>query len=209
MKKLGGLFLAALLLLPSLSFAQVATSSPDLKTQLIAALYAELAVLEQEIQQILTQQAQEASTTQQIISTQKTQSQQIQQIAQNTTPLFGSAGPSQPVTPPCTPNPSLSASLVPTGGNLAGQGYDNLTFSLDMGCPIADGTQTSWGLQLASGENAGVGIARPFTGTGSVFRTGAYTISLDDIPSGTTSAATIPLFLDVTVGDYSTSTEVQ
>src|ERR1700761_3799558 len=82
MKKISSVVLGVLLLVPSLSFAQVATISTSTLTwsqrqSLIVALYAELAVLEQEIQQILTQQAQ-------IQATQTTQSQQIQQIEQNT-----------------------------------------------------------------------------------------------------------------------------
>lgn len=83
-KSLAGLVGAVLLFTPLLVSAQVATSSPaDMKAQLIAALYAELQILETEIQTILTQQAQ-------IQATQATQSQQIQQIADTVSPVAGS-----------------------------------------------------------------------------------------------------------------------
>lgn len=60
MKKLTGLFLGALLLVPSLSFAQATTSTSTLtwsqKQSLIAILYQEVQLLEQQIAQIIAQQ---------------------------------------------------------------------------------------------------------------------------------------------------------
>jgi hypothetical protein len=227
MKYLSLLLGALFVLSPLVASAQTTTVSTSQRQAMIAALYAELAQLEQEIQQILTQQAQQASTTQQIIPTQQTQSQQIQKIAQNTAPLFGGTEPAQPVAPSCTPNPQLtSASLTSqtppqfdqTGGYYVG-GTDNLAFSFSMGCTISDGTNVSWGLALANGANAGAGLSGTwglggngikgsFIGTGSVWNVDSP-ISLSNIPGYPQATTSLPLFLHVTVGSYSTTEEVQ
>lgn len=107
MKKLTAFVFGLLIVSPSLVFAQ--TMTPAAKAQLIAALYAEVAVIEQEIQQIIAAQ-------QQIQATQATQSQQIQQIVQSTTPTASTnpvAAPvvttTQPVvTPPQYPTPEVT-----------------------------------------------------------------------------------------------------
>lgn len=136
--KLGALFLG-LLLIPAFSFAQT-TSATSSKEALIQSLYALLQTLENEIAAIIAQQAQMASTTQQIISTQRTQSQQIQQIAQNTTPLPGSTGEqsseqssqqSIPTPPSCLPNPQFN---VATSTDSSGSETVDVTYTT--GCPI-------------------------------------------------------------------------
>lgn len=64
MKKLGTLFLGVLLLVPSLGFAQTATTSLtyDQRQSLIQLLLQEVQLLEQQIAQIIAQQQQQAQT---------------------------------------------------------------------------------------------------------------------------------------------------
>src|ERR1700734_738864 len=158
MKKVIGLFLGLVLLVPSVGFAQTDMASST-KEQLLSSLYALLQVLENEISAIILQQAQMASTTQQIISTQQAQSQQIQQIAQNTTPVFGGTGtpqPTEPVVPSCVPNPQImdfSTSTDPYNS-------DSLDMSFDFidGCLIATSTPESWRVVDQTG-NPGQGIS--------------------------------------------------
>src|ERR1700735_1782059 len=127
MKKLSALFLGVLLV-PALSFAQAATSTAtSSKAELISALYSELAVLEQEIQQIITQEAQQASTTQQILAAQQSlQTQQDTFQQQTYAQLFGGTGSSTmsnmsqtQEAPACMPNPQLTfstgISTIPIG----------------------------------------------------------------------------------------------
>lgn len=117
---------------------------PTTKATLIAALYAEVQVLEQEIQQILAQQQTIQAQQQQIQNTQTTQSQQIQQIAQNTTPAPQVFGNTQSVeqalsviTPPsCVPNPQIT--------------FADLIATYTTGCPIDISTPISFSVSLGS-----------------------------------------------------------
>lgn len=197
MKKLGTLFLGIILMVPSLSFAQEATTSTSTlswsqKQSLIAVLTQELQVLETAISAILAQQAQMASTTQQIISTQQTQGQQIQQIQQNTTPVFGSTVPSQPATPSCVPNPTLTVS---TSTNISQQVAseehlvepEEFSFTFQTGCPIDYSQGYSWNLMDQNGISYpfGGGLLQPnsvLVGTTSSISKGNY-FDLSFIPS--------------------------
>lgn len=137
MKKILGVFLGVLLLVPSLGFAQTATSTVD-KSSLIAALYSLVQVLEQEIQAILAQQ-QTLQTQQQTVL----QEQQNIQGAQSTQ-LFGStqtdASTSTQEVSSCVPSPVLDVNVATTSG-MKSQWV--VSFSYSDGCNSADTLEQS------------------------------------------------------------------
>lgn len=174
-KSLAFIIGASLLILPSLSFAQVSTtttiSSDSVRQQLIRTLFALVQQLEAQIAQIIATQQQQAQN-------QQIQSQQIQQIAQNTTPVFGSTQPAQTVTnipvvvPSCIPNPTLTVStstftVIPTWAVNQGYKYpEQFSFSYQTGCPISNSAPAAWSLTDQNGNGWGIGIASPHLSQG-------------------------------------------
>lgn len=114
MKKLGT-FLTLLLLVPTFSFAQIATTtatSTNPHAALIASLESLLQTLEAEIQQILANQATQTTTLNQL-------SQQQTFGNTQTSGTVSSMTDEQPQVPTCVPNPVLTFSVItPNGSNI-------------------------------------------------------------------------------------------
>lgn len=137
MKKILGVFLGVLLLVPSFSFAQTDTASST-KAQLLSSLYALLQVLENEITAIIAQQ-QTLQTEQQTVL----QEQQNIQGTQST-PLFGSTqtdvSTSTQEISSCMPSPVLNVNVATTSG-MKSQWV--VSFSYSDGCNSADTLEQS------------------------------------------------------------------